>query len=79
MLDEPPTDIVDRYPPAVVIEVDDDHCDACGTARVQARLYAKLPDGRTLAFCKHHGDQHFEALIEKGAKIADHRHWDDET
>lgn len=78
-MDEAPVDIVDRYPRALVIEVEDDFCDACGTARVKARLYAKLPDGRTLAFCGSHGTQHFEALIEKGARLIDHRHWDDET
>ena len=79
---EPPVDIVDRFPEpqrALVIEVEDDFCDACGTARVQARLYAKLPDGRTLGFCRSHGTQHHDALVAKGARIADHRHWDDET
>lgn len=74
---DPPVDIVDRYPRAVVIEVADDFCDACGTARVRACVYAKLPDGRTLGFCGHHGDQHYEALLEKGAQVVDHRQTDE--
>lgn len=72
-MDEPPVDIVDRYPRAVVIEVADDFCDACGTARVRAKLYAKLLDGRTLAFCHSHGTQHEAALRAKGATIIDRR------
>jgi hypothetical protein len=72
-MNEPPVDIVDRYPRAVVIEVADDFCDACGTARVKAKLYAKLPDGRTLGFCHSHATQHEAALRERGATIIDRR------
>jgi hypothetical protein len=70
---EPPVDIVDRYPRATVIEVADDFCDACGTARVRARVFVKLPSGRALGLCGHHGDQHRASLLEKGAVLVDHR------
>lgn len=79
MLNHPPTDIVDTHPHTTIIEINDDYCDACGTARVPAKLYAQLPNQHTLAFCGHHGTQHLTALQAKGATIIDLRHTTDPT
>lgn len=42
-------------------------CDECNIAR--ALVVVSLPSGRTLAYCRHHSEQHFEALTELGALI----------
>lgn len=59
-----------------VIEVTDDTCIACDNtaAHVRAYVYARYPSGVTAAFCAHHGLEHREALIAKGAKILDLSH-----
>lgn len=42
-------------------------CDQCSVAR--ALVVVALPNGGTLTFCKHHADEHFEALTNMGALI----------
>ena len=77
---EPPVDIVDRFPEpqrALVIEVDDDFCTHAAPPACRLACTRSCPMVARSRFCKHHGDQHFEALIEKGARIADHRRWDE--
>lgn len=42
-------------------------CDQDHVAR--ALVVVALPNGGTLTFCKHHAEQHFEALTSMGALI----------
>jgi hypothetical protein len=73
IVDEPPTDIVDRYR-TVVAEVEADECDQCPhDAHVQAYLYAELSTG-TIALCGHHGRAAIPRLTELGAHIIDLTH-----
>lgn len=69
-----PVDIVDRSH-AVVVEVDTDECDRCEIP-VQAKVYAKLPSNRTVAYCGHHGTEYMAGLLDAGATIIDFRHHD---
>ncbi len=75
MLDaEPPTDIVDRYPRASVIEITDDVCAACGRgSKTEPYLYARYPSGGTLALCGHHGTEKLAELLDAGCDIIDRR------
>lgn len=58
-----------------VIEVDRDECDECPhDAHVQACVYAKMPSGRSIAFCMHHGRENLIALHEQGATVIDLSH-----
>lgn len=62
-----------------VIEVTDDTCIACDNnkdapAFVRAYVYVRYPSGLTAAFCAHHGHEHRDDLIAKGAKILDLSH-----
>lgn len=73
-MDDPPVDIVDRFPRTVVIEVPDDFCHACGPgSKTRAYLYAKLPNGDGVAYCGHHGTAKLAELREQGADIVDNR------
>lgn len=77
MLDKAPRDIVDIHPErrAVVIEVDEDVCLACGSgSKTQAHLYAKYPSGATAAFCAHHGTEKLDELKAAGCQIIDYRY-----
>ncbi|MDF2578453.1 MAG: hypothetical protein K0S49_32 [Microbacterium sp.] len=73
---QPPIDIVDRNPRAVVIEVDRDYCDRCDI-NVPAKVYAQLPSGRGVAYCGHHGNEYLPGLLEAGATVIDLRHADE--
>lgn len=42
-------------------------CDQCSVAR--ALVVVELPNGGVLQYCRHHSEQHFEALTELGALI----------
>ena len=46
-------------------------CDSCGTARVYATHIVSLPSGKFLTLCRSHERFHHDALIEKGAYIAE--------
>jgi len=47
-----------------------DRCDKCGAqAKVLALFILDGPDVGMLLFCRHHGSQYFDALIEQGATI----------
>jgi hypothetical protein len=72
----PPVDIVDQHTQTTIIEVERDYCDACDID-VPAKLYAKLPSGKTLTFCRHHGTEYLPGLIADGATIIDHRYLDE--
>lgn len=74
-MDEAPRDIVDRQPPTVV-EVEKDECARCDIP-VPAKVYAKLPSGRCIAYCGHHGTEYMAGLLEAGATIIDQRWHDD--
>lgn len=56
----------------VVVEVIEDTCDHCGPS-VRAFLYARMPSGRSLAYCGSCGTRYLAGLLEQGATIADHR------
>ena len=72
-MNEPLIDIVDRHRFAVM-EVMDDVCLECDTsARVPAYVYAELPSGRTVAYCAHHGTQHWDRLNALALLVIDHR------
>jgi hypothetical protein len=45
-------------------------CDQCDTP-VRAPYIVSLPSGRYLTFCGHHARENWDALIEKGAYIAE--------
>ena len=45
-----------------------DRCDRCGS---RAYVRASLPDGGSLLFCGHHGNEHRAALLVAGAAIHD--------
>lgn len=66
-----PVDIVDRGK-TVVIEVDNDTCDAKGCP-ARSFVYAKFASG-SLSFCGSHGTQYLPELERQGAKIIDMRH-----
>jgi hypothetical protein len=74
-MEQPPQDIVDQ-PRATVIEVTRDYCGACDID-VPAKLYARLPSGKTLTFCRHHGTECLPGLLADGATIIDHRYLDE--
>lgn len=48
-----------------------DRCDKCGAQAKVLALFVleELPDVGMLLFCRHHGSQYFDALIEQGATI----------
>lgn len=56
-----------------VIEVAEDTCDHCGPA-ARAYLYARMPSGRSLAYCGSCGTLYLAGLLEQGATIIDQRH-----
>ena len=71
-MDAAPVDIVDRgKPKTVVIEVESDTCDACGS---RAYVYVTLKSGGSVAYCGHHGTVWWERLNELAADIIDMRH-----
>lgn len=72
MSEPAPVDIVDRYPNQTVIEVADDFCDTCGPG-TQAYVYVEMPDGKTLAYCAHHGTKYWKRLNEQASKVIDFR------
>lgn len=62
-----------------VVAVSDDTCIACDNnphapAYVRAYIYAEYPSGLTAAFCAHHGHEHMDTLIAKGARVVDLSH-----
>jgi len=72
MLNPAPTDVVDQ---ATVIEVTTDTCDACPTiAHVKAFVFIRMPSGRSISMCAHHGARHRDALLNQDAIIIDLSH-----
>ena len=66
-MNNPPVDIVDRVK---VVEVEDDWCDTCGS---RAYVYAKMPSGRTVTYCAHHGTVYWDRLNAQASIVIDHR------
>lgn len=62
-----PVDIVDRHIP--VVEVPTDTCDECGA---RAYVYAAFKTG-SLAWCAHHGTEHWDAINATAEVVIDHR------
>jgi len=72
-MDAAPVDIVDRGKPRTVVVdgLEDDRCFTCGA---EAFVYAKMPSGRAVAYCGHHGTAYWEQLNVQASKVIDMRH-----
>jgi len=75
MLKPAPVDIVDTARRTPVIQVDTDLCDTCAGhgGKVQAYVYAKMPSGRTVSYCAHHGTKYWDALNAQADVVIDMR------
>ena len=45
-------------------------CDQCGVG-VRACIIVSLPSGGVLLYCRHHANEHREALTGRGARLYD--------
>ena len=59
---------------ALVVEVETDTCDGRDCHASRAFVYAEFPDGRSLAYCGHHGGLYIDGLRARGAKVIDLRY-----
>lgn len=57
------------------ITVDTDECDACtADAHVKSYVFAKMPSGRTVSYCYHHGTEYFTELARQADTLIDLRY-----